>query len=74
MPTWYLILWVIVLLLAVFTKSLVASLAMLFVWGLGYYLALGLEEYELIRVGIAGMFVLGMGFTAMEMVTKVDRI
>lgn len=73
MPVWYLILWVLVLVLAIFTKSLVASLAMLFVWALGIYFATNLETVEVIRLGIMGVFVLGMGYSTMEMVVKVDK-
>lgn len=73
MPYWYIGLWVLVLVLAIFTRSLVAQLAMLFVWALGVYYASGVVATETIRLGIVGVFALGMGFTAIEMVAKVDK-
>lgn len=73
MPTWYLGIWGVVLILAVMTRSLVAQIAMLFVWGLGVYYVTGLQTVEVVRLGIVGLFVLGMGYQAIEMVVKVDR-
>ena len=73
MPYWYIGIWVAVLVLAMFTRSLVAQLAMLFVWALGIYYASDILATETIRLGIMGVFVLGMGYQAMEMVVKVDK-
>lgn len=73
MPTWYLILWVMVLGLAIFTKSLVAQLCMMFVWALGIYYAQNLGVSSVIQIGVSAVFVLGMGYQAMEMAVKVDK-
>ena len=73
MPTWYLILWVLVLVLAILTRSLVAQIAMLFVWALGVYYAQSLEVSTVIGLGITSVYVLGMGYQALEMIVKVDK-
>ena len=73
MPTWYLILWVVVLVLAILSRSVVAQLAMLFVWVLGVYYAQNLDVNYVIQVGISAVFVLGMGYTMLEMAVKVDK-
>lgn len=73
MPTWYLILWVLVLVLAIFTRSLVAQLCMMFVWALGIYYAQNLGVSSVIQIGLSAVFVLGMGYQAMEMAVKVDK-
>jgi hypothetical protein len=72
-PTWYLLLWGLVLVLAIFTRSLVAYLAMLFVWVLGVYFATNIVAIEVVRIGIIGVFVLGVGYTAIEMVANVNK-
>lgn len=73
MPTWYLILWVLVLVLALLSRSLVAQLAMLFVWVLGVYYAQNLDAVNVISVGVSAVFVLGMGYTVMEIAVKTDK-
>jgi len=73
MPTWYLILWVLVLVLAIFSRSLVAQIAMLFVWALGIYYAQNLGVSPMVQTGISAVFVCGMGYTAMEMAVKSDK-
>ena len=73
MPTWYLILWGLVFVLAVLSRSIVMQLAMLFVWVLGVYYAQNLETVNVIQVGVSAVFVLGMGYTMLEMAVKVDK-
>lgn len=73
MPAWFLILWVMVLVTAIWTKSLVANLAFMFACVLGFKFALDLAVLPVIQWGVAGMFVLAIAFSALEIVTNVER-
>lgn len=73
MPLWFIGLWVIVLGVAIFSRSLIANLAFMFVCVLGYHFA-GDLEIEVVRWGVIAIFLCGIGFSALQLLTSVNKI
>jgi len=74
MPIWFIALWLIVLAVAIFSRSMIANLALIFVCVLGFKQALGLPDADVVRWGVAGMYACGIGFAGIELLVKVDKI
>lgn len=74
MPTWFIGLWLIVLITAIVSRSMIANIALMFCCVLGYTEALSMDQLDVVRWGIAAIFVLGIGLAAIQLVTKVDKI
>lgn len=72
MTTWFLMLWGSVLTLAIFSRSLVATLALIFLCVLGFQQALDLPDPDQVRWGVAGLFALCTAYAG-TLVAKAER-
>lgn len=74
---WFVAIWVGVLVAAIFSKSLICNLGLIFASVLGYSIALGLTGEGIddgIRYGLAVVFLCVVGFSIMQILTRVERI
>ena len=73
---WYVVLLVGVLIGAVFSKSLIMNLGLIFVCVLGMTLAMELGEgvSDVLRYGLMVLYVCLLGFGCVQIATRVERI
>ena len=72
---WFTLLFVGVLIAAVFSKSLILNLALIFVSVLGWVLAMELADVsDMIMYGLVVLFVSVMGFAVIQIGTRIERI
>lgn len=74
---WFIVLWGGVLVLAIFSKSLIMNIGVIFASVFGFYLSLGLTGEginEGLRYGIGIVFLLVGGFSVFQILTRVQRI
>jgi hypothetical protein len=73
MAWWFIAIWLLVLGVAVFSKSMIANIALILACVLGFQLAVDMATADTIRWGVAAIFVCGIGFAGLQLVTKVDK-
>ena len=75
--TWFIVLWAGILVIAIFSKSLIMNIGLIFASVFGYYLSFGLTGEglsESLKYGIAVMFLCVVGFSIFQILTRVKRI
>lgn len=73
--TWFILLFVLMLMVAIFSKSLLCNLGFIICCVLGIYFALRLNDASsLVQYGFVTVFCLFIGFSFQQMLTKVERI
>jgi len=73
MAWWFIAIWLLVLCVAIFSKSMIANIAFILVCVLGFQQAVAMESADTIRWGVAAIFVCGIAFSGLQLVTKVDK-
>lgn len=73
MAWWFIAIWLLVLVVAIFSRSMIANIALMFACILGYQQALAMDTADVVRWGIAGIFVCAIAFSGLQVLTKVDK-
>jgi hypothetical protein len=73
--TWFIVLWAVILVLSILSRSMVANLCLIFCCVLGYALALELTGItENVRYGIIAVFLMIAGFATIQIALGVKKV
>lgn len=73
--TWFLVLWVLVLVVALLSRSLIANLALIFVCALGWQFGSQLAGVShTVRMAVSGIFIACLALAIFQTLFKVEHI